>query len=143
MLLLNEGQRPLLEFLRNLTPQVLLASTGLVMGVRLDFSRFDVPNWFFSSAFFACLALLVLAFLANTNQFLDALLESLDPYACVARRLRRKGVPPNRVACATLSVMSRQRPTVFLDLIFSVAIINIALIAVTVAAANAARTALG
>lgn len=142
VLLLNQGQRPLLEFLRNLTPQVLLASTALLLWVRLDFRRFDPANWPSTSAFFLCLALLLLAFFANMNQFLDALLESLNPYARVARRLRKRGVGPNAAACGSLRVMLRQRPTLFLDLVVSVAIINIALIAISFAALSAAKAAL-
>ena len=127
MLLLNQGQRPLLEFLRNLTPQVLLASTALLLWVRLDFRRVEPTNWPSTLAFFLCLGLLVLAFFSNMNQFLDALLDSLNPYARVARRLRKRGASSKHVAWGALRVMFRQRPTLFLDFVCSVAIINIAL----------------
>ncbi|MDB5956064.1 MAG: hypothetical protein JWP60_2672 [Ramlibacter sp.] len=105
MLLLREGQRPLLEYLRNLTPQILLASTALVLGVRLDFHRFDPANWLATFAFIFCVGLFVLAFFANMNIFLDALLDTLSPYGRVARRLRVRGIPPRQAALASLRVM--------------------------------------
>jgi hypothetical protein len=142
LLLFNQGQRSLLEFLRNLTPQILLASTALLLGVRLDFRRFDPSNWVNTLSFFLCVGLAILAFIANLNQFLDALLDSLDGYGRVARRLRTRGVSPRAAALATMRVLFKQRRTLLLDLLASVAIVNVALLAITVAALSAAKSAL-
>ncbi len=142
MLLLNQGQRPILEFLRNLTPQVLLASIALLLWAQLDFGRFDWGNWLLTLAFFLSAALAVLAFLLNMNQFIDSLLDTLEPYQRVARRLRRKNVSARKASFGTLRVMFRKQPSLLADFIASVAIIEVSLLVVVFAALNAARAAL-
>lgn len=142
MLLLDGGQRAFLEYLRNLTPQILLASTGLVLGSQLDFHRVDLTNWFTTTAFFLCIGLALLAFFANMNVFLDSLLDGLTTYGRVGRRLRLRGVHSRRATVATLRVMVRQRPTLLLDLVATMTIVNVGLVAVAVAAWNAARAVL-
>lgn len=140
MILLNEGQRPLLEFLRNLTPQVLLATMALVLWAHIDFGRVDWSNWLNTGAFFASTGLFVLAFFANMSQLFDALLGALDRYGRLARRLRSSGV--SQAGWVTLGVMFRQRRTLVLDMIATIAIVEIAWITIAFAAANAARAAL-
>jgi hypothetical protein len=142
VLLLNQGQRPILEFLRNLTPQVLLASIALLLWAQLDFGRFDWGNWLLTLAFFLSAALAVLAFLLNMNQFIDSLLDTLEPYQRVARRLRRKNVSARKASFGTLRVMFRKQPSLLADFIASVAIIEVSLLVVVFAALNAARAAL-
>lgn len=71
MKILGEARAPFLEFLRNLTPQVLLLVVVLPMWAQLDFHTLDPSNWLATLAFFACVATLVLAVFANTMQFVD------------------------------------------------------------------------
>ena len=142
MILFNEGQRPLMEFLRNLTPQVLLGSTALLLGIRLDFGKWDLSNWFNTLAFFLCVALTLVAFFVNMNLFLDALINSLDSYSRVARRLRRRGSTPRTAVCGTLKVMFRERRWLWLDFLASVAIVVIGLTAISFAMLNAVKAAL-
>lgn len=72
MKILGEGKPAFLEFLRNLTPQVLLLAVALTLAVQLDFSEFDLSNWWSTAAFFACAAVLCFAVLANTLQFIES-----------------------------------------------------------------------
>ncbi|QNP59498.1 hypothetical protein [Paenacidovorax monticola] len=142
VLILKEGQRPLLEFLRNLTPQVLLATTALLLWVRLDFRRIDLSNLPSTVAFFFCVGLFCLAFLANLNQFVDALLDNLGVYARFARRERMRGLDPRNAVFRTFRAMFRHRPTLLLDFLGTVIVANIGLLTVTVSALNAVRAAL-
>ena len=142
MILLNEGQRPFLEFLRNLTPQALLASTALLLGVRLDFGRVDLSNWFSTLSFFLCVAFACLAFFANMNQYFDALLASVDRFGTLARRLVRLGVTRRWALAISLRAIWRRRPSVFLDLVASYALVNVAWVAIATAALASARSAL-
>lgn len=132
VLLLNQAQRPILEFLRNVTPQVLLASVALILWAQLDFGRFDFGNWLLTLAFFLSAAIAVLGFLFNINQFIDSLLDTLEPYQHVARRLRWRHASPRNALLATLKVMFRRQPSM----------LAVSLLVVVVAAINAARTAL-
>lgn len=142
MLIFKEGQRPLLEFLRNLTPQVLLGTTALLLWAHLDFSRIDLSNWLSTVAFYSSAALFCLAFLANMNQFLDAMLDNLGVYARYARRLRARGISPRRATHLTFRAMFLHRPTLLADFIGTVVIVNVGLLAITFAALNAAKAAL-
>lgn len=72
MSILGEGRGPFLEFLRNLTPQVLLLAFALSVWVGLDFTTFDLSNWATTLAFYVCAITFVLAVLANMNQFLES-----------------------------------------------------------------------
>lgn len=65
--LLNGGRKHFLEFLRNLTPQVILLSIAMLLGARLDFSRFDINNIGMTFLFFAMLFSFLLAFYANST----------------------------------------------------------------------------
>ena len=71
MKILGEGRPVFLEFLRNLTPQVLLLAVVLSMWLQIDLRTFDASNWFSTLMFFACTATLFLAVVANTMQFID------------------------------------------------------------------------
>ncbi|MBD9407237.1 hypothetical protein IB236_17990 [Acidovorax sp. ACV02] len=138
----KEGQRALLEFLRNLTPQVLLATTALLLWIHLDFKRFDLSNWPSTVAFFSCVGVFWLAFLANLNQFVDALLDNLTVYARFARRERVRGVHRWRAVFRTLRTMFTHRRMLFADFLGTVVIANIGLLTVTISALNALRAAL-
>ena len=72
MKILSEGRGPFLEFLRNLTPQVLLLAFALTIWVRLDFTSFDLSNWATTLAFYVCITTFVLAVIANMTQFLES-----------------------------------------------------------------------
>lgn len=92
MEILGKGRVAFLEFLRNLTPQVLLLVASLSMWVRLDFTQFDLSNWPSTLIFYACLLTLVLAVIANMVQFIEAYFAATmghidDRMARVKRRL--------------------------------------------------------
>ncbi len=67
-LLSKEGNRHLLEFLRNLTPQVLLLSSALILYV-LWRKNSDAYTYFI--LFLGISALSIVALIANMNNFLD------------------------------------------------------------------------
>ena len=71
MNLLGSGRSAFLEFLRNLTPQVLLLALTLVTFSKLDLQRFDPSNWFDTVVFFSCFATWFLAVVANMLQFVE------------------------------------------------------------------------
>lgn len=69
--LLNGGRDHYLEFLRNLTPQILLLSGAVLLGARLDFTRFDFDNIIPTLVFFVVLGSFILAFWANASRFYE------------------------------------------------------------------------
>ncbi|QDW65655.1 hypothetical protein [Luteimonas granuli] len=71
MKILAEGKGAFLEFLRNLTPQVLLFVFALTAWVKLDFTTIDLSNWATTLAFYVCAITLALAVIANMTQFIE------------------------------------------------------------------------
>ena len=61
-----------LDYLRNLTPQILLFSTAVFMGTRLDFNKIDLSNWLMSLVFLSALVLFIASLLANAYVFTES-----------------------------------------------------------------------
>ena len=71
MFILNEGRGAFLEFLRNLTPQILLLSLCFFMGSKLNFSQIDFNNSTPTFIFFVFLCLAILAGWVNASIFME------------------------------------------------------------------------
>lgn len=72
MKILNEGRVAFLDFLRNLTPQVLLFAFALTVWAGLDFTKFDPSNWAMTLGFYICAVTFALAVIANMTQFVES-----------------------------------------------------------------------
>lgn len=68
---MRDARGAYLNFLRNLTPQIFLLSLALILGRKLDFSRFDINNVPLTFAFFIFLGLFLLSFIANASLFYE------------------------------------------------------------------------
>ena len=79
--LLSEGRGPFLEFLRNLTPQVLLIGIAAKIGSSLDFATWDAANWAETSLFVACLLLFFASVAANAMHFTHGYVEAMNQAA--------------------------------------------------------------
>lgn len=97
MYVLDEGRKPFLEFLRNLTPQVALLSLALFIGTRLDFDTLDWSNWAVTGFFFSMVVLVVLSIAANAINFSIDYCRSLEVLdKAVKQRLGvRRATPQN------------------------------------------------
>jgi hypothetical protein len=78
MHLFDEGRKPFLEFLRNLTPQIAILSLAFFISTRLNFREWDLSNWGVTLFFFALLATAVLSIVANSINFGLEFCTSLD-----------------------------------------------------------------
>jgi steroid 5-alpha reductase family enzyme len=84
--ILNGGRGPFLNFLRNLTPQLLLLTSSLLLAKSLDFTRFDWSNWSPTVAFFILLVGFLIAAWINSTDFLRDCLKPVEKWK---RRLGR------------------------------------------------------
>jgi len=86
----------LLEFLRNLTPQILLFSIALVLASRLNLKFFDLSWQGVKNVLplVAVLATFIVAFLANTIMFLERSLSTTERFNIEVQRevQKRRGV---------------------------------------------------
>jgi len=69
--LLNCGRAFYLEFLRNLTPQIVLLTITFLYGKNLDFSRIDLSNFLPTFVWWVFLGAFMLAFYVNAAIFYE------------------------------------------------------------------------
>ena len=142
MHILEAGRAAFLEFLRNLTPMVLMLSIAILTWAQLDFRRFDVSNWSLTMTFYICALTAILSFGANTLAFLDnAFLPPLG-LERAARRLRRRGHTRMPLIRAMVTLAWRVKPAVFLEVVVALFVVYASLFVGVMSAISAATTAL-
>lgn len=77
---LRLARTPYLHFLRNLTPQILLASLAWILALKLNFTKIDLANWVATLGFFAFLTLFLFAVHSNISLFMSELFPGLMPW---------------------------------------------------------------
>lgn len=75
---LRAARAPFLNLLRNLTPQIFLASLAWLFGAKLKFTEVDVTNWMPTGGFFLFLAMFLYAFYANASLFFEEAFADLN-----------------------------------------------------------------
>lgn len=125
MYILGEGRTAFLDFLRNLTPQVLLLSLAFVVGAKLDLDKIDMGNWLHTLVFLSILITAVLAGCANTTLFISkfAPLQQLRHDAhFVGPRY------PESVKTFSAYVWSRKKD--LLELVFIILLVELSIVAI-------------
>lgn len=74
------ARKPYLDFLRNLSPQILISSLAWVLALKLDFTKFDFSNAPQTVLFFGFLFLFLYAIYANTSVFLGCVFPTFQPW---------------------------------------------------------------
>lgn len=138
-LLSKEGNRHLLEFLRNLTPQVLLLSTCLILYILW---RRAPHSYLYLILSVTTAGICVAAIVANANNFLDSAFS--HSAAIAAERDRLKASAPNGRASIRQIVgyIWREKRGTFFELVIAVIFLYGALLAILVAAVATASRAL-
>ncbi|SHN36114.1 hypothetical protein SAMN05192549_108135 [Duganella sacchari] len=92
MYIMKEGRAAYLEFLRNLTPQILMLSLAFFLGRKIDFTKFD---WSYATPtfiFYAFMIIAVFAAYANATLFMEKFSPITDMRKVVSRIVKtRKG----------------------------------------------------
>ena len=142
MHILGAGKPAFLEFMRNLTPSVLVASIAFFLAVRLDFKRFDLSNWSTTLAFYGCALTAALAFWANFSNFLDNAFSPVPRLDRAMRRLRARKLAPSTLLMALAALTWRKKPTIVIEAFVAVVVVYSALFVGVTSAISAAATAL-
>jgi hypothetical protein len=107
---LQHARGPYLNFLRNLTPQVLIASLAWVLASKLNFAKFDLANFVPTFGFFAFLLLFGYAAYSNISLFLSDLFPSLMPWVREQEKaLQNAGVSGWRVPKSFILAVLKER----------------------------------
>jgi hypothetical protein len=142
MHILGLGRAAFLEFLRNLTPMVLMASIALLTWAQLDFRRVDLSNWLLTMAFYVCALTAALSLCANTSAFLDNAFVPPLGLERAGRRLKRRGHSKVTLFRAMVTLTWRVKPAVFLEGVMALLVVYASLFVGVLSAISAATTAL-
>lgn len=129
-LLSKDGSRHLLEFLRNLTPQVLLISSALIVYVVW---RSDPGAYFYLAGFIGLSAMCVLAAVANSNNFMDNAFSHSAAIAAERDRLSAASVHGVARLRAITAYIWREKPSTVVELIAAMLLVYGSLIVILVA----------
>ena len=138
---LREARTHYLNFLRNLTPQVFLASMALITGSKLNFLKFDFGNFWPTFAFFSFVFLFFYAAYANISIFFAELFPGLVPWARQQQKqLHESGVPRFRIPLLFLRAMYKEKRLLELGLavcaIFMLQVVFAGVVATSIASAT-------
>lgn len=108
---LTASRIPYLNFLRNLAPQVVLASLAWMLGLKLDFTTFDLRNSIPTVGFFVYLLAFGWSFWANSTLFLEDLFPQFGQWrATEESTLAKSGIRGWRFFTIFLRRVLKQRP---------------------------------
>ena len=137
---LRSGRRHQLEFLRNLTPQVLLLSTALVLFVL--WKRAEDGVWYLM-LFVGTTLLFLLAVRANIENFLDNGFSSSAYIATERDRLKGAEVHGARRIRGILRYIWQERRKTFVELVWVLAVVYGAIVSILLTAVVTASRAVG
>jgi hypothetical protein len=142
MHILNAGRGAFLEFLRNLTPFVLLFSVSLLLHNRLDFRRIDLSNWVLTLAFFSCALTACFSFYANLSSFLDNAFSAVPEMGRGIRLLKHRGHEDAQLLWRTARLMMKRSPKVLFEALAALLVAYCALFATMTLGISGAVTAI-
>lgn len=119
------ARAPFLNFLRNLTPQILLASLAWLLALKLDFTRLDITNYAPMLGFYIFLALFLYSVYANTSLFLEELFPDFMPWLRAQESsLQDANMSRLRIPLSLLKAVLRERKIEAAIAIFVILILN-------------------
>jgi len=138
-LLSKEGSRHLLEFLRNLTAQVLLLSSALLLFV---IWRKDPGSYLYLVLFLGVSVMCIIAIMANANNFMDNAFSHSAAIAQERDRLKAESIHGvARLRQIVKYIWAEKRGT-FVELVVAMFFVYGALLAILIASVTAAMRAL-
>ena len=142
MHLFKGGRAPLLDFLRNLTPQAVLLSFVLVIGSKLEPTCCFPENASNTIIFLSFLAILLAAIWSNSSLFVENYLISVKRIERASKLLKRLGVTGIINLWAILKYAWRFQRIVFVEVVVVFIVLEFGIVTVLISALNAATTLL-
>lgn len=130
----GDGRKAFLEFLRNLTPQILFLTLALIVGSRLDLTapKFDTEGVRNAIPFFMCLLIFFGAVIANMTMFIEAAIVSNEKLDGEVAAIKAKGLKSLKLTWALLCAAWKHNKSAFFQLALTLIIIEIAFVIVFV-----------
>ncbi|MBR0566902.1 hypothetical protein J5J83_12335 [Azoarcus sp. L1K30] len=136
----GEGRKAFLEFLRNLTPQIVFLTLALIWGTKLDLTKFDLS---FSGIwnmlpFAMCLFVFFGAAIANLGIFVDASITSTPALDEKKKEIKASSAKALKKTWLLICAAWKHNKVSVLNLFLVMAICEIALVAVFIIAIQGA-----
>lgn len=129
---------PFLEFLRNLTPQILLFSIAIVMSTKLDLSRFDFSNTWNTLPFILVMATFFAAVMANMFMFIEGSCRSISDIDEESKRLHAEGVKGPAHLKKLGAMLFKKNKKLFFEMLVALFIVQVGFLAVFITSIQAA-----
>lgn len=115
---------PMLEFLRNLTPQILLLSIATILGLKLDLNKFDIGNFWGTLPFLLILATFFVALVANIITLIEKTIDSIAWVDEEGVRLQSQGIKGCKRLKVIFQMLCKQNKVFFVEisLVFLIAL---------------------
>ncbi len=101
--ILRHARKSYLEFLRNITPQILLFSFVIFLGQKLDFTSFDISNFWQTAIFYVLAIALIIAYADNCTLLFESMYPNSEKW--IRRNFLRSRGQSNSNTSAALHVM--------------------------------------
>ena len=141
---LGGGRAAFLEFLRNLTPQIIFLTLSLLAAVKIDFRKpqLDWEGFLNLLPFVSCVLIFFGALLANSTRFLETAVSSNEQLDIEIRRIRAKELGTYDAIVALISATWRLNRGVFAEIALVFFFTYVGLYAASSMAMQGALTAL-
>lgn len=137
-MIFTSGKGPFLEFLRNLTPQILLFSIAIVLGTKLDLNRWDFSNTVGTLPFLFVMAVFFSAAIANMLNFLENSISSIEWLDAESKALREQGIKRWKHLRMIASIFWKRGKLIFVEMIIAMLIVQVGFSVVFVSSIQAA-----
>lgn len=127
-----------LEFLRNLTPQVLLLSIALVYATNLDLNRFDFSNFKGTLPFILVMAVFLSAAVANMLNFVENSIVSLDGVDEKSKALHGEGIKGWKHIKALFTHLCGKGKLFIAEVLITILIVQVGFLVVTITSIQSA-----
>lgn len=136
----GETRRALLEFLRNLTPQILFLTLAFILGMKLDLTRVDFSSQGIENAapFVMCLIVFFGATVANVSLFIDTAITSNAALDEQVEAIKQQNLKAWRRTSKLICAAWKHNKPAFVQIFLVLAIAEAAMVAVFMAAIQGA-----
>lgn len=137
-MIFSYARDPFLEFLRNLTPQILLFSIAIIMGSKLDLNKFDPYNIWNTLPFVFIMATFLAAAIANMFKFMEGSCRSISDIDEESKRLHKEGIKGMKHLLHLGAMLFKKSRLLFFEVAVAMLVIQVGFLAVFIASIQAA-----
>ncbi|HEY3431574.1 MAG TPA: hypothetical protein VGK09_03395 [Rhodocyclaceae bacterium] len=137
-MIFSYARGPFLEFLRNLTPQILLFSIAIIMGSKLDLTKWDPGNTWNTLPFIFVMGTFFAAAVANMFMFIEGSCRSIADIDEESKRLHSEGIKGVAHLKELGVLLFKRSKALFFEVAVALLIVQVGFLAVFITSIQAA-----